>query len=76
MLTAIIDALEGRDMALVDIPGAYLSKNMNNELHTVFRVTIADIMAAANPAIYRKLVSYETGKAVLYVVCIIYYMAV
>ena len=41
MLTATIDALEGRDVALVDIPGAYLSANIEDDVHVVFRGTLA-----------------------------------
>ena len=67
MLTAKIDALEGRDVAVVDIPGAYLSADMDDEVHVVFRGTLADMMVIADPALYRPFVSYETGKLVLYV---------
>ena len=67
MLTATIDALEGRDVAVVDIPGAYFSADMDNEVHIVFRVTLAETVVASEPALYRPFVSYETGKAVLYV---------
>ena len=52
-------------MAVVDIPGAYLSADMNNEVHVVFRVTLAEMMVMANPALYRPFMSYETGKPVL-----------
>ena len=67
MLTATIDAIEGRDGAVVDIPGAYLSVDMDDEVHVVFRETLEEMMAAADPSLYRPFVSYETGKAVLYV---------
>ena len=65
MLTATIDSLEGRDVAVVDIPGAYLSAYMDDEVHIVFRGTLAGMMVMANPALYRPFVSYETGKPVL-----------
>ena len=67
MLTSTINALEGRDVAVVDIPGAYLRAEMDNELHVVFRGTLAEMMVMADPALYRPFVSYETGKPVLYV---------
>ena len=54
-------------MAVVDIPGAYLSVDMDDEVHVVVRGTIVEIMVMANPALYRSFVSYETGKPVLYV---------
>ena len=54
-------------MSLVDITGAYLSANMDNFLHVVFRGTLAEIMVVADPALCRPFVSYETGKPFLYV---------
>ena len=65
MLTATIYALEGRGVAVVDIPEAYLSADMDNEVNIVFIGTLVDMMVAADPALYRPFVSYETGKAVL-----------
>ena len=65
MLTATIEALEGREMAVVDIPGAYLSAEMDDEVHVLFRGTLSEMMVVANPALYRPFVSYETGNPVL-----------
>ena len=48
---------------------------MENEVHIVFRGTLDEMMVAADPALYRSFVSYETGKAVLYV-RLRHYMAV
>ena len=67
ILTATIDALEGIYVAVVDIPGAYLSVDVEDEVQMVFRSTLAERMVAADPALCRPLVSYETGQAVLYV---------
>ena len=44
MLTATIDALEVQDMAVLDKPGAYLSADMDDEVHVVFRGTLAEMM--------------------------------
>ena len=67
MFTATIDALEVRDVAVVDIPGAYLSAYMDNQVHVVFRGTLADMMVVYDPALYRPFLSYDTGNPVLYV---------
>ena len=67
MITATIDALEGRDVAVVDIPGEYMSADMDDEVHVVFRGKLEYMMVAADTALYRPFVSYETGKAILYV---------
>ena len=58
MFTATSDALEGRDMVVVDIPGEYLSADMDDEVHVVFRGTLADMVVVADPALYRPFVSY------------------
>ena len=52
MLNAAIDALKGRDVTVVDIPGAYLSAEMDDEVHVVFRGTLAELMVATDPALY------------------------
>ena len=67
MLIATINTLEGQDVAVVDIPGEYLSTDMDDEVHVVFRRTLAETMVMDDPALYRPFVSYETGKPVLYV---------
>ena len=49
MLTATIDALKGRDVAMLEIPGAYLSADMDDELHMVLRGTLTELMVTDNP---------------------------
>ena len=67
MLTTTINALEGRYVAEVKIPGAYSSADMDDEVHVVFRGMLVDLMVAADTALYRPFVSHATGQAVLYV---------
>ena len=52
-------------MAVVDIPGAYLSADMNDEVHVVFRGTLSELMVAEDLELYQPFISHETGKAVL-----------
>ena len=66
MLTATVKALKVRDKAVVDIPGAYLSAEMDNEVHAVFRDTLTELVVSADPVLYQPFVSYTTGQAVLY----------
>ena len=75
MLTATIGALEGIDAEVVYIPGAYLSTDMDNEVYGVFIGTLADMMVADDPALYRPFMSYETGKASYTSGCRSHYMA-
>ena len=65
MLTAIIDVLEGKDVAVVDIPGAYLSADMDDKVHVVFRGTLIEMTVMVDPELYRPFVSYETGNPVI-----------
>ena len=41
MLTTTISEIEGREVAVVDIPGAYLSADMDDEIHVVFKGMIS-----------------------------------
>ena len=51
---------------MVYISGAFLSADMDDKVHVVFRSTLAE-MAAAYPALYQTFVLYATGQAVLYI---------
>ena len=64
----MINAYEERDMAVVGVPGAYLSADMDDEVFMIFRGTMAELMVAADPTLYRKYISYgKKGEALLYV---------
>ena len=52
-------------MSVVDIPRAYLRVDMDDEVHVVFRGTLAEMMVMVDPALYQPFVSCETGKTVL-----------
>ena len=56
MLTATINALEGQEVAVVDIAGAYLSADMDDEVHVVFRGALAEMMVLDDPAQYQPFV--------------------
>ena len=66
--TLLIDANEGRDVAIFDVPGAYLQAEMPKEkkLLMKFRDEFVDIMCEVNPE-YKQHVTVEHGKRVLYV---------
>ena len=69
-LTAAIDAHEGRDVAVVDLPGAYLSVSLDESdtVDMVLRGTMAELMALTAPQVYRKYVAVDgRGQKVLYV---------
>ena len=53
-------------MVTVDIPGAFL--HANNDDYVIMRMTgtLAELMAKTDPKLYRKYLSVEKGKKVLY----------
>ena len=67
ILAETIGTIKGRYMAVADIQGAYLSADVDDKVHVVFRGILAELMMADNPALYQLFVSYATGQAVIYV---------
>jgi hypothetical protein len=66
--TLVIDVLEERDVAIFNVPGAYLQAKMPKEKNMLmkFRDEFVDIMCDINEE-YKKYVIEENGKRVLYV---------
>ena len=67
LTTSVIDAVERRDVATADVPGAYLHAEFPKDKKIILRLTgiFVDIMCRANPE-YLKYVAMEKGKKVLY----------
>ena len=65
MVSLIIDAIEGRDVAIADIKGAYLLADMDE--YVLLRMTgqSVDILCNVNKE-YEKYVTYENGVRVIY----------
>lgn len=69
MLTAVIDAHERRDVATLDIPGAFLHADNNDQnIIMMLKGLLAELMVKIAPQIYRKyLLVTEKGEKILYV---------
>jgi hypothetical protein len=67
MLSSVIDAKENRDVATVDIPGAFMQADMDDVVHMKLEGTMAELLVRIDPKMYRKHVQMENGKQVLYV---------
>jgi hypothetical protein len=67
LLTATIDAFEGRDVAIVDVPGAFLTADMEEVVYMCLRGKMCELMVKTAPEIYRKYVFIENNRQVLYV---------
>lgn len=66
MITCAIEAAESRDVATVDIPGAYLSVDMDELVYVRFRGVMAEILQQIDPGKYKKYTVTEKGKPVIY----------
>jgi hypothetical protein len=66
MLTATIDARERRDVATVDLPGAFMQADMDDVVHMRLTGAMVQILGEID-ATYSKFVCIEKGKQVIYV---------
>ncbi len=66
LLTSIIDAIEGRDVAVTDIQGAYLNARMKDEVIMKITGSEVDIFCEMDPSL-KRFVTKERNKDVLYV---------
>lgn len=63
----VIAAKEERDVATMDIPGAFLQTDLDGETIIVkFEGRMAEVLAMIDPSLYRQHVMVEKGKPVLY----------
>ena len=69
MLTCMIDAYERRDVATVDIPGAFLQTKLPEEdedVHVVLDGRMAELLAKVSPETYQEYVYHRRGQAYIY----------
>jgi hypothetical protein len=66
-ISAVIDALEERDVATVDMPGAFMQADIDEVVHVKFEGKIAEMLVKLDPKLCRKHVKDENGKTVLHV---------
>ena len=67
MMSCTIDAAEGRDVATVDIPGAFMQSDQEDMVHMKLQGPMAELLVKLEPKLYRKYITVEKGKPVLYV---------
>jgi hypothetical protein len=66
-LTAVIDALEGRDVAIIDVPGAFMQADMDELVHVRFTGKMVDLLLEIDPDMYGPCVVQEGKEKVMYV---------
>jgi hypothetical protein len=68
LITTTIYAFEKREVAIVDVPGAYLTADVDEEVFMCLRGRLAELMVKTAPEIYRKYIYVGSdNKTVLYV---------
>jgi hypothetical protein len=68
LITSTIEAFEGREVSVVDIPGAYLSADMDEEVIMLLRGRLTELMVKTVPNMYRKYITVDgNNQPVLYV---------
>ena len=61
-----MEAAEGRKVATVDIPGAFMQADMDELVYVKFQGEMADALTRIDPERYAKFVVQEKGKSVVY----------
>eukprot|EP00957_Ditylum_brightwellii_P168470 12823731-Ditylum_brightwellii.AAC.1 len=59
--------MEGRDIATIDISGAFMQANMDDIIHMKIEGAMAELLTKLNPKLYGQYLQHEKGKPVLYV---------
>eukprot|EP00957_Ditylum_brightwellii_P028719 2169049-Ditylum_brightwellii.AAC.1 len=59
--------MEGRDVATVDIPGAFMQAEMDDTVHMKIEGTMAEILTKLDPKMHCQCLRSKKGKPVLYV---------
>jgi hypothetical protein len=67
MLTCVIDAIEGRDVATVDIPGAFMQSEMEGNVLMKLQGVMAEVIMKLDTKKYEKYVVQENGQDTIYV---------
>jgi hypothetical protein len=63
----VIDAMEGRDVAVIDVPGAFMQADIDELVHVRFNGKMVDLLLEIDPAMYGPCVTTEGKEKVMYV---------
>jgi hypothetical protein len=58
-ITSVIDAMENRDVATVDVPGAFMQVNMDEVIHMRLEGMMAELLIKISPETYGKYATTE-----------------
>jgi hypothetical protein len=69
IMTCVIDAYENREIATVDVPGAFLQAKQPKEdkdIHVILDGRMAELLAKISPDKYQEYVHHKRGQAYIY----------
>ena len=66
MVTCLIDAIEGRNVATADIPGAFLQATMDDDVWIKFENEMVDVLVELDPERYGPCVCHHKGRRFIY----------
>ena len=68
IITSTIEAHEGRDVAVIDLPYAFLNADNNEQTLMFLKGNLAELMVQIDPQMYRKhIITSSKGEPMLYV---------
>jgi hypothetical protein len=65
MLSCTIDALERRNVATANIPGAFMQTDMEGTVHMMLEGKMAKLLVKIDPKLYRKYLMNRNGKPIM-----------
>ena len=67
-ITSAIEAHEGRDVITMDMPGAFLHADTDEEVHMLLRGQLAELMVKIDPKLYRPYITKNgRGESIMFV---------
>ena len=68
IITSVIEAHQGRDVAVVDLPNAFLNADNNEQTLMLLKGKLTELMVQINPQLYQKyIITSSKGEPMLYV---------
>ena len=68
IITSTIETHEGRDVAVIDLPDAFLNADNNEQTLMLFKGKLAELIVQNDPQMYRKqIIKNSKGEPMLYV---------
>eukprot|EP00957_Ditylum_brightwellii_P029564 2233706-Ditylum_brightwellii.AAC.1 len=67
MLSHLINITESRDVATIDIPGAFMQADMDEIVHMKVEGTMVELLITLEPKLYKQYLRDKNGNPVMYV---------